>query len=496
MATLEELLKNNPDQMQAFLRQGPTPSPTNAMSPVDVGTEALGQIAPPTQGIGPVSNPDQYGALMDSGATNPAPATDDTPMGVPPGNPSSHTPAGSVPPSSKSPFQAMGQAMMDASHGDTMNTVAALKDAQDKSNKEKGLNDLNKAASMIQAGAQGISKNAKTPDISESNKFWDEQNKQADQKVQQFKDLTEQEKNDPNSAASNKMRAISQPMLAKIGIKLPSNMSFNEIEKNFPMFTKMYDVQQQTEARREAAHESALNRAAMLSSKKEDKTTDTQNKTFAKTMGDLTTYRGAKDVGNAAEALRNSDAAMTLINMNPDYNKMSNEQYNLLAAEVAKIATGGAATEAATKDAKAKTVQSQAAHFWSEVSGKPTPAELGAFIKQNKDYLTHLNDVNHKIVTNFKQAKLAGAFDNFSDEQKQEALLQHPDVAKNLGVTEEQLNDPNLKIPRMGELLRNSNKAKAVGPTTTSPGQDIVTAANGKKYLVDHNTKKVIKEIP
>lgn len=384
-------------------------------------------------------------------------------------------------PDSVSPNSAPGQ-------GFTNNTVAGLQAAQDETNKQKNLADLRSAAAMIMSGQQGLQHHTLPPSIEAELKLDESQKKGAEDITSQFQARGEQEKNDPNSAASVQARQTARAMLSQAGLKIniPENVSANDLEKRFGNFTKMADTTATNQARKDMLSEKEKDRAAMLQVAGATKATDTQNKIYNKTMNDITTYRGAKDVGNAAEALRNSDNAMALIKLNPDYNNMSNEQYGLLSAEIAKIATGGVATAAATKDAKASTLQSKAAHFWSEMKGNPTPAQLGGFIQQNKDYLMHLNDINHNIVTNFKQAKLAGSFDTFSNEQKQNALLQHPDVAKNLGITEDQLNDPNFEVPKFGNLVRDKNNSKSSGqsPTQSKPLPGSIVNYKGKKYRV------------
>ena len=118
----------------------------------------------------------------------------------------------------------------------------------------------------------------------------------------------------------------------------------------------------------------------------------------------MNTFRGNKAVQNANEALRNSDAAMAIINSaGTDYNKLDQQQYNTLTNKIGKIATGGAATEGSTSDLRAQTLMSRASSFWQSVSGKPTGAQLGDFIKQNKEYLESLNTINHKYVDDYRQ---------------------------------------------------------------------------------------------
>lgn len=139
-------------------------------------------------------------------------------------------------------------------------------------------------------------------------------------------------------------------------------------------------------------------RGQQADKKAETHATDKQVQSQQKLSQALNTFRGDTAAQQANVGLLNSDKAMQLINSTPDLNNLNEQQYALLRAEVAKIATGGAATQASQHDLQAQTLESKAAKFWQSVSGEPTGAQLGDFIKQNKDYLQHLNDVNHKYI--------------------------------------------------------------------------------------------------
>jgi hypothetical protein len=157
-------------------------------------------------------------------------------------------------------------------------------------------------------------------------------------------------------------------------------------------------------------------------SSKEDRSIKNQDDSYTKMTDNALKFKGNKALQNAYEGLRNSDAAMKIINSVKDPNDLNDTQYNLLTAEVAKIATGGAATEGATHDARASTGLSNAASFWQKVSGKPTPAQLGEFVLQNKEYLKSLNDVNHKYIDEYQMNNFDSYKNKVSKEQKDEYL--------------------------------------------------------------------------
>lgn len=133
-----------------------------------------------------------------------------------------------------------------------------------------------------------------------------------------------------------------------------------------------------------------------------------QGKALSDATNHLENYRGNRSVQNAAEALRNSDSAMALINSTNNYNDLTSPQVRMVTGELVKIAQGGAATQGGVKDASVHTLQSKVADWMQSLTGDPTGAQLGAFIQQNKDYLQHLNNVNHKYVDDYQSATLNG----------------------------------------------------------------------------------------
>lgn len=133
--------------------------------------------------------------------------------------------------------------------GFTNNTVENLKAAQDEANKQENTADLFKAIGTLSGGLIGKSMNTAAPTV--DNKFWDQYAKEGKEKIDQFKDLAEKEKDDPNSVGSVTARAMASEMLKKAGFqsKLVDNMSYNQIEKNFPQLSKMMDNEENRVAR-------------------------------------------------------------------------------------------------------------------------------------------------------------------------------------------------------------------------------------------------------
>lgn len=174
------------------------------------------------------------------------------------------------------------------------------------------------------------------------------------------------------------------------------------------------------------------------------KATADQQKAYVKFGNDSESARGNDAVKQAMVGLKNSDAAMAIINsVGTDYNKLDQQQYNTLTSEIGKIATGGVGTEASAHDQRAQTLVSKAAAFWQGVSGRPTGAQLGEFIKQNKEYLDSLNEINHRYVDSYQAGKYLAARGQFNDDQRAEYEERHPGVMKNIRTKNYTQPDPN-----------------------------------------------------
>ncbi len=450
----------------------PNPNDPN-LSPTTPPIVPPGNGGPPilagggTGGMGPFADASKYKPSIKVEDATPEESTQDREV-------ASATPQESSNDISKMLKNMFGVSDAKADEGFSNNTVAKLKEAQDAQSKAQNDARLTNAMNLIGSSIAGLGTKGAVLDNT-MDKYYQERAKD-DTITKNFTALTEKEKDDPDSKASKKMVDFSKQVLEKAGFenasKLVNGMSYNQIEKNFPQISKMADLKISSDARKTA-----------LGTKQAEKDKETQQKTYTNTTDRMTKYRGAKDVGNAAEALRNSDMAMEIIKMNPDLNNISNEQYNTLVSEISKIANGGVATEASIHDNKAKTIQSQAAQFWSKVKGSPTGAQLGDFIKQNRDYLTHLNEVNHNIVDNYHTKEALSGLDSMDNEHKQSLLLQYPNVAKKLGISEDQLNDSNFQVPKSQDLLRRVNKTTS---TNSSKNKDVEDYAN-QYFAGDYN---------
>lgn len=285
-----------------------------------------------------------------------------------------------------------------------------------------------------QSGYDALDKSAQTP-VANLNALQragaqsvaDEQAMQVAQEAQKKREAEA----DPNSPESKMAQNLAKQMMPNSGTQF-DGLPASRILQLLPSLKGIYEVRvkhEDREAATETRGELAKYHADMVAATKDDKKSKDDAKAITDFYDKESSFRGNKSVQNAAEALRNSDQAMEIIKANPDYNNINSTQYNMLTAEIAKIASGGAATEAAAHDVRAQTLQSKAAAFWQTVSGKPTGAQLGAFIQQNKDYLEGLNQVNHRYVDEFKANHFRAYKDRIPDTTQQEYLENNPGVA-------------------------------------------------------------------
>jgi hypothetical protein len=298
----------------------------------------------------------------------------------------------------------------------------SMKDAQEQAQQSRYMANLGQAGNTIGAALGGVKAD---------NSFYDNMRAQSNQGVADINakraaqvqglqqesavqgEADKMSMDDPNSAQSKAFQATIQKLY-------PSKYTAEEIAAIPASMADSIYKPMELDAKLQEMHANNQMKNEMMSQSQADRRDKAQQTAYSTMRENALKFRGNKAVQNANEALRNSDSAMEIINSVKDYNNLNQTQYNLLTAEVAKIATGGAATEGSIHDARANTLQSKAASFWQTVSGKPTAAQLGEFVQQNKDYLEHLNDVNHKYIDEFQMNNAKAYKGRVSDDQYQE----------------------------------------------------------------------------
>ena len=126
-----------------------------------------------------------------------------------------------------------------------------------------------------------------------------------------------------------------------------------------------------------------------------------QQKNYTDTYDKILGSRAPQDVQQARIAEKNIDSANELISQFKDPNNMPSNMVSMLTEEIGKIAQGGVPPEGLHNTINPVTVESRWKDLLQKTSGKPTGAQVGAFIGMYKNYLNGLAQVNHDHVANF-----------------------------------------------------------------------------------------------
>lgn len=220
---------------------------------------------------------------------------------------------------------------------------------------------------------------------------------QTEQALKNYALADEQEKNDPNSGASNLARSVLTSSAKQAGMNLGdvSKLSASTIEKTFPSVAKLIDTQQQALTRRDIAEQNNLYRQSMLGNKQDQQ----QQKTFNQTGQQLEQMRGSPAVAQAEKDLYSSQKANSLATMYGDPNKLSQSQVQLLAAEVGKIAAGGVSSDHALQGITPNSFQGRMSQYTTNLTNNPTAANAAAFVKQFQDYTGALAKDAQGVIT-------------------------------------------------------------------------------------------------
>lgn len=314
----------------------------------------------------------------------------------------------------------------------------AFKKAQEEDKQSQAMAMLQMGASDMLRGGLGASYKVALPEA--SNKVWEDQLKSRDA-MKAFLANQEMQKEDPNSPISKRMREITKPMLSKLGITMPEGMSYSEIENNFPQFTKMFNIQAATEERKEAREQRDY--------EKSEKQTEGQkqlDKDFAKHYNEWESS-GRSTYNKNLKRLEDS--------------KKSLENASLVSGRI----VGSLPKILRTEEGKRIQQDVQAAAQGS------LKATLGAQFteKEGERIMNMAYDPSLSAEENIR--KIDMAIDEIkSNAQSNEQRGKH--------------------FEQYGTL-----KGYSSSPVEEKNTDIIVDKKTGKKYLVDHDTKKVIKEI-
>jgi hypothetical protein len=139
----------------------------------------------------------------------------------------------------------------------------------------------------------------------------------------------------------------------------------------------------------------------------------------------------AKGAAKAANTnLVNIKNALSIIDEAPngDYNQISPTRYNMLITEMGRVASGGVTSEHTQNLLSANTLDSNWANFMQKVGNAPKPAELGEFVKQNKEYLDDLYKNNKEVADNWVKHSYGAVKNRLGKQQQQDFQDEFPDT--------------------------------------------------------------------
>jgi hypothetical protein len=278
------------------------------------------------------------------------------------------------------------------------NTVENLRTVQDQANKDKNQADMFKAVNMINSGLLSKAYHSATPDTAVSDKFQDDQKKEADSRVTDFNALTDKEKDDPNSQASANMRKVAAITSKSLGFNIPDNLSYNQIKDILPGIERFSTAKDN----RDAKSADLAQKYEMMNLYKQkmgiDKASGAQDKALLSTQQLLESARGNPAAAQAEKDMYSADKAKSLATLYGDPNKLPPQMVQMLASEVAKIASGGAPTMHELDGLNPQTLRGRFADISQKLTNSPTQANAGEFIKQYQDYANALTKDAQKVI--------------------------------------------------------------------------------------------------
>lgn len=269
----------------------------------------------------------------------------------------------------------------------------ALVQAQHKANSQKLINNL---GSAVNSAIGGISQRPI------DNTLFKSLNEQADQGVQ---DVTQRQGLEAKNQALAKQQELEDPSSAQskalqntIQRLYPDKFSNEDLSKisagDAGIILKPLELQQTIEMRRDIANTNAATRAGQA----QVRTTQQQDKTLQSAQQLLESARGNPAAAQAEKDLYSAQKANSLATLYSDPNKLSMPQVNLLASEIAKIASGGAPTMEELKGITPNTLMGKLSTVTSNLTNQPSPANAAAFVKQYQDYTSALAKDAQKVI--------------------------------------------------------------------------------------------------
>lgn len=178
---------------------------------------------------------------------------------------------------------------------------------------------------------------------------------------------------------------------------------------------------------KEAAATAQL-RNQMLKQTQDEKKAKDSDKAYTDLNDKLLKPRGNQSVQQAMLGQAATSKMKELMALYPNLDDMPQDQVNTFRMELAKAAGGGVATEGMMKELSTPSTWSHIKNMISMRENKPLGADLGAFLKNNKNYVEGLDKTNNGIVNKYTKDAFNGSKNRLSPEQQQRFQEEHPEA--------------------------------------------------------------------
>ena len=311
--------------------------------------------------------------------------------------------------------------------------------------------------------------------------FFDSMDKGANLPVQNIEEQIANQENDPNSDYSksfakaaadtmgidpSKLEGMSAKALKAI-VPLKVQQMAHEIAISKLVETKKYhnDTASYRGKMADINQQKANAMRINAEGNKDAKVQAAQDRTLQQTKMILEANRGSKSVQQAESDLQNAQKFNSLYNLYGDPNKLSTKLAPLGTMEIAKMGLGGIPQGHEIDALQPGSLAFKAQDAWSKIGNNPTPAKMGAYLKEYKDYADALtkdaqNVIQEKYGRVIESSKKQLGPDNYQALQDsyinrfkpKEAQLSDDDRAASKHYLEMNLNDP--KRAQLEAVLR------------------------------------------
>lgn len=274
----------------------------------------------------------------------------------------------------------------------SINTVEKLKQAQDERNSSVQRNQIGKAGALLGSALAGV----KAPGA----ELYDDNIKEADNKLAQVQAQMDKEKSDPNSPFS---KGVKDYIKQAYGYDIKGDVSADQLKGTvMEPIMKQYednqkaDLQQQLlsdklEERKQEAQlkyadlaSKAKDREALYDQKKSDAMDKETTKRFDvlnnKLTSDLSSSRTV--FGRAANNIRGGEAIEQLVSQIKDPNNLTTRQINELSKSLDSMLSTGASTVSGTNHLIPSSWTGDASKIAEYITNIPQGAQQGEFVKQ------------------------------------------------------------------------------------------------------------------